>query len=95
MLLVYVALAYTASHRVIDRCETPCCSHLGKRSYAERGCSELEYQIYWDGFVWPRWKEHGDAHLSRVAENSLRLDPLTSTEAQVASVLATGWLKLR
>jgi len=70
-------------------------SHLGKPSYAERGLAEVDYKVYWDMFVWPKWKEHGVLRAGSFDKSPLQLDALVLPSDQVAKVLATGWFSLR
>jgi hypothetical protein len=50
-------------------------SHLGKKSYLERGVSEAQYKVYWDSYVQPSWVSHGLDRMKRKEHG--RLSPLT------------------
>ena len=63
-------------------------SHLGKRSYRERGVAEEAFRVYWDAYVWPAWVAHG---ASRVPAGALRIDALAPTAEQLDALLRTGW----
>jgi len=54
-------------------------SHLGNKSYKDRGVTEQEYHAYWAGYVWPRWLEHG--FMDRRPKRSEVVNCLTEPEA--------------
>mmetsp|Transcript_85549 Transcript_85549/g.165757 ORF Transcript_85549/g.165757 Transcript_85549/m.165757 type:complete len:372 (-) Transcript_85549:306-1421(-) len=66
-------------------------SHLGKPSYEQRGVSEEAYQVYWDAYVEPRWREHGRGRAATVCPDALRLDCHAPTNTNVKRLLDTGW----
>ena len=59
-------------------------SHLGKRSYRDRGVTKEEYKVYWDGYIWPTWIEHG---ASRCPPGALVLDALAPPAENAARLL--------
>ena len=54
--------------------------------------SEAEYRVYWQGFVWPKWMEHGESRLPHVEGRALTLAACASAEEQLCAVRETGWL---
>ncbi len=79
----------------------------GKLSYEQRGVTEEEYAVYYDGFVWPRWVAHGEERVDAVRREAagragaaedgadwlLALDCLAPTARLLDDLLATGWLR--
>jgi hypothetical protein len=63
-------------------------SHLGKRSYKDKGVTEADYGAYFASYVWPSWLTHGAA---RVPSDALRIDCLLPAAEQARVLLATGW----
>uniref|UniRef100_A0A7S2B8U1 NodB homology domain-containing protein n=1 Tax=Octactis speculum TaxID=3111310 RepID=A0A7S2B8U1_9STRA len=59
-------------------------SHLGKRSYLERGVTEEAYQVYWESYVEPRWRTHGSNRVGPVCSSAERISGgFTSLQPEV------------
>ena len=50
--------------------------------------TEEEYKVYWDDYVWPRWREHGSSRLGCInSSKTLRLDCIEDIQANVHKVV--------
>jgi len=67
--------------------------HFGKPSYAARGVGPMDYASYWNGYVVPRWVEHGLSRIGPVMEECgdgavlTMLDCRRSPQALAATIL--------
>ena len=71
-------------------------AHLGKASYASQGVTEAQYQAYWEGYIEPRWREHGASRVGTAARGAVGSDVLdlschAPVEVNVARLVSTGW----
>lgn len=73
----------------------------GAQSYAARGVTEAQYQVYWDSYVEPRWQKHGASRATDAAVvggsgdkgSHLALSCHNPVPQLVQKLLATGWFQ--
>jgi hypothetical protein len=71
------------------------------QSYAARGVTEAQYQVYWESYIEPRWQEHGARRATDASvmgglggEGShLALSCHAPLPQLVEQLLATGWFQ--